>query len=410
MNFPMSQSKYTASAGTLRKICLVFPFVLYLSYLAGFFLAPPDPLRYSDSESLWFTAGTILEEGQFRERFDTGTVPTTWRPPLTALFLAACRSMGFGPNHVLIANLLLVALTVFFIFLICRGTGVSTAVSACVSALYLCHPLTYRLAGVVMAETLFMFLFGLGLLLCAPLRAYERFDHRGTLLRLFFVGVIVGGAILTRTVMVAMLPGFVVLCSVCSGGGFRWRRIEAPLLCVLVFLLGLSIPVGVWQARNARIHDDLVLINTAGSYNLFIGTVYNTTVLRDPEGVQWVNDLRKRLPESKVAEELRIRALAYFRSHPGYVIKNALAKAGRFWGLSVHWTVGIAQVLLLGVVLWSVVAWRKSAAVWALASMPLLLMCVHAVTFSSPRFFLPAFLPCLILLALLIQRRITETS
>ncbi|MCK5619444.1 MAG: hypothetical protein KAJ17_08590 [Candidatus Krumholzibacteria bacterium] len=255
-----------------------------------------------------------------------------------------------------------------------------------------------------------MFLFGLGLLLCAPLRAYERLDHRGTLFRLFFGGAIVGGAILTRTVMVAMLPGFVVLCSVCSGGGFRWRRIKTPLLCVLVFLLGLSIPVGVWQARNARLHDDLVLINTAGSYNLFIGTVYNTTTLRDREGVQWVSDLRKRLPESKVAEELRIRAWAYFRSHPGYVIKNALAKAGRFWGVSVHWTVGIAQVLLLGVVLWAVVAWRRSVAVWALASMPLLLMCVHAVTFVSPRFFLPAFLPCLILLALLIQRRITETS
>ncbi|MCK5619445.1 MAG: hypothetical protein KAJ17_08595, partial [Candidatus Krumholzibacteria bacterium] len=139
------------TASTLRKICLVFPFVLYLSYLAGFLLAPPDPLRYSDSESLWFTAGTILEEWQFRERFDTGTVPTTWRPPLTALFLAGCRSIGLGPNHVLIANLLFVALTVFFIFLICRGTGVSTAVAACVSALYLCHPLTYRLSGVIMA-------------------------------------------------------------------------------------------------------------------------------------------------------------------------------------------------------------------------------------------------------------------
>ena len=78
-------------------------------------------------------------------------MPTTWRPPLTALFLAACRSIGFSPNHVLIVNLLLVALTVFFIFLICRGNGVSTAVAACVSALYLCHPLTYRLSGVIMA-------------------------------------------------------------------------------------------------------------------------------------------------------------------------------------------------------------------------------------------------------------------
>jgi hypothetical protein len=64
--------------------------------------------------------------------------------------------------------------------------------------------------------------------------------------------------------------------------------------------------------------------------------------------------------------------------------------------------------LLLGVVLWSVVAWRRSVAVWALASMPLLLMCAHAVTFTSPRFFLPAYLACVILLAWSVQRRTTE--
>jgi 4-amino-4-deoxy-L-arabinose transferase-like glycosyltransferase len=370
----------------------------YLIHVVMMIADPPDPLRYSDSQSFWYTAGTLAEEGQFRERFDTGTVPTTWRPPLTALSLAGLRSIGGSARSVLVVNLLLLAGTAACAFGTVRVLGGSVRLGASVAALYLAHPVVAEVSRAVMSENPFLFLMALSMLLAASAASARRRGAVWIGLAGLFAGVAAGAAVLTRTVMFAVVPGLLVLVAVgVPAGAVRSRRLRTASAILLV--LGMSIPLGLWAGRNARVNDRFVLVNTAGWYNLYVGTVYRTPVLRDPEGVRLVRDLRERLSEAGVAHELRHRAVEYAARHPAEVGRNAIAMALRFWWGNPNRVVGVYQVLLLGMCAY--VAWRRrrDPVALALASMPAFLTLVHAFTFVEPRFFLPAYLPCLILLA-----------
>ena len=103
----------------LRKLSYFLLITILALHVLAMIFGIVDPLHFDDSKSYWFTAGALVEKGCFLERFDTGTEPTTWRPPLTAILLYSMRALGFEPAQVIVIQKILTFLTSLLLYLTC---------------------------------------------------------------------------------------------------------------------------------------------------------------------------------------------------------------------------------------------------------------------------------------------------
>ncbi|MCK5604121.1 glycosyltransferase family 39 protein, partial [Candidatus Pacearchaeota archaeon] len=332
----------------LLTILVMAPLLAF--YLLSGLLNPTDPLRTIDAKSYWYSAGTLVEEHQFRDIINTGTTPTTWRPPVTAIGLAGARFLGLQPSSILIVYWLFLLCTVFLLWASAREITSNRYLPLLPCLIYLIHPKTYELSQVIMSETPFMLLAVATFFLLLRGTRDRYHDSLSSYALIALAGLIFGLAFLTRTIIIAFLPGLIMLLIARKKkGAFPLPGIVRFFRYPLVFIFGIMVILVPWQVRNARVHDQFVLVNTAGAYNLYIGAVHNTNLLKDPKVRDYIYNLRASMPEAKVAQVLREKAVNYIRAHPSVVVKQSANKAVNFWLHRGRWGdfTSIVQLVLL---------------------------------------------------------------
>ncbi len=367
-----------------------------LAWLVATALTATDPFGQVDAVSYWAEADALIEHGQMRERFATGTTPSTWRPPLYGGFLAGLRAIGPGPEAAVRANQLLVLVAAALLTLCARRLGVGRGVSAAAGLAYLWHPAANRLAASLMSESLFMVL-ALGALALAGRGTGSR---RCEPLQLIGCGLLCGLALLTRTVFYAWIPGVLALAAA------RPARVGRAAAAGLV-AAGLVAAVAPWTVRNALLHRRLVIVNTASAYNLWVGNALDATRVEDAPTRAWLVELRAGRSEVEVADELSARAWAAVTAAPGDAVARWARNSAALWTTSRGAVAGppgrlaLAAAQLLVLLAAALALWRQPRrhALWALASIPLLTTGLHALTFVESRFVLPPLAPALLLAA-----------
>lgn len=214
-------------------------------------------------------------------------------------------------------NVVLSLATIVLVFALGRrlaGVGVGLVAAAC----WALWPNLVFHSGVVLTETLFLFLLVLALLLA--LGAPEAAARPGVA-RLVAVGVVFGLALLVRPVSAVLGPVFVVL---------WWRAGARAALWRLALLGAVTVAVLVpWSVRSTLAMDAPVLLSLNVGDNLCIG--HNP----DADGgfgdlgehCYAASELRRPEAETRRNSENVDRALTYIRENPGTTLRRTVSKA-----------------------------------------------------------------------------------
>ncbi len=357
-----------------------------------------NPLSLSDSKSYWYTAGKLLDTCRFEERFSTGSTPTSWRPPMTSILLALFRWVGFQPTGVVYLNMGLVIVTLLGIAYFLGKLGIGLTLALIGSLIYILHPAVRQMTLVIMSETYFMAFLMVGFGMIARAGSAKR--KRDTCLCIFLGGLCAGAALLTRTILIAFFPALVYsVIEFTKNSNLGRSNVQSAMKGTLFFFLGFCVLVGIWQIRNARVHDRFVFISTNSSYNFYIGTVFGTSVLNDPNALSDLQEMRSELSEAEVASVLSRRTLDHISANPGIFIRGVLRKSISFWFESYNSLGTAIQLLILGFAIFSFIRSPGDGMNLAMVLTLVLITLAHALTFHSPRFFIPALIPGVTLLS-----------
>lgn len=288
------------------------------------------PLVIYDERDYFALAENLARRGEFA--FEPGR-PTSMRPPLYPAFVAGIFELtGWeSPQAVRAAQVAVSAVLAFCTFVLGRRVfGRETGVVAAV-AVWL-YP-SFLLANyLVLTELLFALLVVLSATVCGWL------VERPAWWRALLLGLVVGGAALTRSVLwpfpLVLAPMLLVV-----GPGRLPRRL-ALAACVLV---GYGLAVGPWAARNTRLQGVPVVIDTMGGMNLRVGNYEHTPDERmwsapfdlkgaqswaaglPPDALTWTDGQKDKWAQRKAVE--------FILGHPGVTARRCLIRFADFWGL-----------------------------------------------------------------------------
>ncbi len=407
-------------------------------------------LAYANS---WVETGTFGYEGR----------PTAYRPPGYPWLLSL-----FGPPSfawIAIINVLSGAGTIVLVWLTARRLGMTATASALSAALIAIDPLLVLYSGQAMTESLCTFESALLLWLIANVALLNSSDrdlsastHRMWLWSIT-TGVVLGLSILTRPTFLvfgALLVISIAAMRVISrrpnkqsppspprgtdrnqtagdrGGEGRGEGLALrPSSQLILFIIGMAIPVGTWGVRNQMYLGSPVITTTHGGYTLILGNneAFYEEVVDQPIGIvwdgshgggqqAWADDVNRSLADRGLMSEverdqaLRQEAVTTIRTNPGRFTRACGLRLLRFWsvvpsadasnGLPTLVTVAVAGFYVLWWLL-CVAGCRATFRKRALALLPSLLLIVsfmslHLVYWTNARMRAPV-LPALALLA-----------
>jgi 4-amino-4-deoxy-L-arabinose transferase-like glycosyltransferase len=202
------------------------------------------------------------------------------RAPLYPLFLAASWRLAGDDNwpyatralHLAaLPNILLSVVSVYLAYaLTIRLVNRQAALPAALIAAVLWTNATF--ASLYMSETLFTVLFQVGMLML--LHAADQQPALQRWLLVVVAGAALGLAALTRSLALLFLPiaalwlAFQVLRR--NPSSDVRRRLTAPLLTAILFLLSAGMVIAPWTIRNYQAYGGFILIETGLSYNLWV--------------------------------------------------------------------------------------------------------------------------------------------
>jgi len=312
----------------------------------------------------------------------------TYRPPLYPLMLAGIYQIwGHSPGAVRLWQALLGTATCWLLYRIGWRIGGETVglVAAGLGALY---PLFVFFSGVLMAETLLVFLTTLALLLALRLEEAPSAGKAAAL------GVALGLAGLCKPTALIWAPLLL--------GGW-WRRSEpgwglrGKRLAATIGGMGLAI--APWTARNALVAGCFIPISANAGMNLMIGNEKEATGTYRQGVDYWEMFARLTAPakDPMEKERLAVREVArWIGESPLRFGRLAVRKLVYLWSPLVPEesilrnlvsALSCGPVLALGV--WGTWRRRGRPEAWAIGSLMLGLSLVHAVFFAHTRFRLP---------------------
>ena len=272
-----------------------------------------DVVRSKDELAFLAISKNLAETGMFA--LEPG-VPTAYRAPGQAFFLAPLSALGAGLMEARLANGVLVALGLVFLFqLVRRHSGeLAGLISVVMVAGW---PVMIYSATTLYPQTLAAFLLILTLWLLDGLRT------RDSVRPVLLGGVSYGAFILTIPVALLLTPIFVAWIISMSR---RW------LTAVVIFGIVSGSVVSSWTLRNWVTFDAFIPVATSSGYNLLAGNSPST---------RWNTSLGVRFPEYVYTEitgkdevernDIMTRAaFAEIRSDPGRFVQ---LYAGKF----LHW-------------------------------------------------------------------------
>ncbi|MBU2494903.1 MAG: glycosyltransferase family 39 protein [Candidatus Omnitrophica bacterium] len=242
------------------------------------------------------------------------------RPPLYPSFLAGIYFFfGHSFPAVRIIQALLDSVTCLFAFFIGKRVfgdkkpallgGLLTAVS----------PSLIASTSYILTETLTAFLLTAAVLLL--LKAQAESKKEGWLLS----GVVLGLATLTRPVTI-LFPFFLL-----TGFLFFSPRKARNVFLVIVFCLGMALPILPWTIRNALVFHRFIPVSVGSGFNLWVGSYlpwngdYNWKDLSDSE------ELVKGLPQIEADRKFFAEGVKNIKQRPAAYALLCVKKIGRFW-------------------------------------------------------------------------------
>jgi 4-amino-4-deoxy-L-arabinose transferase-like glycosyltransferase len=373
---------------------------------------------FPDTMTYWLLAGTIRDGAPY-EVLEWGDAPHfALRTPGYPLFLALCRLL-FG-DRPLAVRLVQAGLGTLGVWLVDRLTarvapdragrcGWSTPLVAAALAAF--DPYVVATSALILSEAVFVPLMLASLWGLAALwpGADEASPPRRARSKALLTGVASGAAVLVRPSWALAVPAL-LLAWVVAGG--RGRRAAAARGAALV-VLGAALAMAPWWARNARVFGRFVPTALWMGASLYDGLRPGATgasdmrFMADPD--IWPLD------EQAQDAELRRRAWAFVREHPGRALELAAIKLARFWSpwpnadtfrspvvAAVSAAVTLPQFALLALGAWD--RRRDPRALVLLAGPLLYFSALHMVFVGSMRYRIPAAVPAMGLAAIGFRR------
>jgi 4-amino-4-deoxy-L-arabinose transferase-like glycosyltransferase len=224
------------------------------------------PKAFVIDETEYFGAAHVLAEGRGFSFFDSAL----WvRPPLYVASMGTIMAI-LGDSYVpaLVFQSLLSALTLPALGWLAFRIGGRTAArwSMALGLLYL--PLIL-FAGLLLSETLFVFLFAwaLAALVVARERTERGWDWQAWS-SLAVAGLLLGLSVLTRSTALGFVP--LAMLWLARGKGLTLRTRIAPGIIVLGVCL---LTIAPWIVRNYAAYGRFIPVDTTGGYNLWLGSV-----------------------------------------------------------------------------------------------------------------------------------------
>ena len=378
---------------------------------------------FPDTAIYWMLADAIRSGAPF-EVDQWGVPHFSLRTPGYPIFLAACR-MAFG-DGVLAVRLVQAALGTWSVWLVHRmarrvagpgepgKTGWTTPLIA--AALAAADPYIVTTSAFLLTEAVFipLMLVGLwGLAEIWPPRG-ER-PSPGWEFWALGTGAASGAAVLVRPSWLAFVPAMLGAWVALAGRGNRRSALKGSALVGL----GLAVVMTPWWARNARVYGRFVPTALWGGASLYDGLNPRATGASDMRFME-APDIWP-LDEEAQDAELRARAVAFARDHPGRAARLSAVKLARFWSpwpnadtfRSPAVNAASALVVLPQFALLALGAWdrRRDARALVVLAGPLVYFCVlHMVFVSSMRYRIPGAVPAMGLAAIGLGRALGLTS
>lgn len=400
----VAAAESVSRAGRLLAAIVAAGIVLRLAWVVAF-----PPLQFSDYGDYWDLAVRLVETGEYM--WPGANQLRAWRPPGYSLMLAGLIWL-FGPWPWLptASNLAIYAATAWVVFATGRAAG-SAHAGLIAAALVTVWPSYVAVAGFSGTEPVSILLVAVLVLLVLQVR-----PGGGAVAAGIAIGIVAGVAALVR-------PTFMVVPAVVAATAFLSPRFDrARLVAAAVALVAMAATIAPWTVRNYAVFGEFVPISTNGGDILYRANNPLATGGYTSRGAIDTDALKS----DEVAWDRRNQelAVAWIKANPVAFAKLAVRKAGIFLGtdetgvyLSLRAAVGgrdvptdgeplaiaanlfwIAVWLALGASL--VLRWRAFAASPAVAIttlFALLLLPIHMIYESQPRYHMPMLGPLAVL-------------
>lgn len=310
-----------SSANKRLIACFIFGLALVVRLL--YILSLPQTLSFDEPQYRDIVYRLLTGQGYSfsSDAYHTAVAgrPTSFQEPVYPLFLSALYAV-FGLDNYLVARLCQAcvgALIPVMIFLLGEkvvGKGVGL-----IAGLFLVvHPSLIYFSGLLMTETLFT------LLVMAGLYMLTWTIERTPGYRDIVFGILVGIALLTRSVLLGFLPILFL---------WLWLRSDFRKAFQRMILIGTGCAVIIlpWTVRNFIVHRAFVPLTTKGGYNIYI---YSFPVRNYDFNDRW--DVITFPDMSGLSEVERARLLArkgkqFVQENPLMFIDFAFHKLIDFW-------------------------------------------------------------------------------
>ena len=371
-----------------------------LSYTLYNFLYLPPHRILPDEHRFINTAIELAETGELRVRGKRA-----WEMPgLAILYSLLYKSVGSSSGLIIVARtvqslaLLLTAVMVYGISRYVFHDNIAATVSYTLTLFY---PFFIFYQGVLMSETVFIFLLVAGFLW---LYRWENASFERD--RYLVVATIAFALAVYFKATLWLLPPLLVASLALFAGRSRLRFLRALVLSALVFGICLS----PWWFRNYQVFNEFVPFTTASPRLLYSGNNPMNESGGGRRGMDWEPIAEfDTLSELAWAEAYRREALSYIARNPGTFVRMSVLKFVRYWRLypyAEEWNESryiIISIMSYGTVLVFAcigtvtqrLSWRRLAPVYILIGF---FTAVHVVFITSIRYRLPLE-PFLILLA-----------
>ena len=298
-----------------------------------------QPLTIVDENHYQQIAENLLNHHEFARKAGQ---PTAIRPPLYPLFLSAIYFVtgGIDSNAIRIAQILLSLGMIVVLYLLGKGLF-DERVGLLAAFIFAVYPSFLFFTHLLLTEVLFTFFLllfvycFLQFLRTAPKKAGGESDHRNR--NILLAGLFLGLGALTRSILYPFI--FVAILFILFGGR---ERLTAKIKWVCLLAFGFALVVGPWATRNYLLFKEVVIIDTMGGLNLYMGNYEHTPLNRAWTAIDltgnktWYYGHEKLLAEMNEAQKQEWaadRAKGFILSHKWLTLKRDLIKFANFWGL-----------------------------------------------------------------------------
>ena len=340
---------------SLKKRLLIVMAVGLILRLGLLFVFWDEPLTIGDEIHYQRLAENILNHHEFS--YEEGQ-PHSLRPPFYPFFLSAVYFLtgGPSPNAVRIVQIFL-SLGIMIVVYLFGKNAFDARIGILAAFIFAVYPSFIFFTHLLLSELLFtLFLLLFVYLFFKFLKEDSTGAEQSTFpnakgfpysnfslssnknIRItFLTGLLLGLGALTRSGLFPFLfVAIIFVFFVCRG--ILFERIK--WVCALS--LGFVLVVSPWTVRNYILFKDLVLIDTIGGMNLYLGNYEHTELHRAWAAIELTGDKAWFYGHEKVLSEMNEaqkhkwainKAKEFILNHKWLTVKRALVKAANFWGL-----------------------------------------------------------------------------